>query len=190
MVRARHRSELPRSKRYRAALVGATGQDGTFVVKGIAEHTYPTEGCVAAADRELYGSDALAVKAEYLPEDLDLVVRQDVGTSPLYLAASKRWSACMSRVMSPPPAEPYALPGEARERHGSVPTLGHRYERRIAARDVRCQYLSGFIETAVALRHSYALRVAQPYREALATVLMVTHRAMARAQRTIVRSSA
>ncbi|MGN6276682.1 MAG: hypothetical protein ACTHNP_12250 [Solirubrobacterales bacterium] len=181
---AGRRPPSSKSRRYSAALVGPKGQDGTYLVKGIAEHTYPTEGCVAEADRDLYGSDARAIRAEYLPEDLDLVVRQEVGRNPLYLAASKRWSACMAKVMSPPPVEPYALPGElpGRETGGSEQMQTHAYERTIAVRDARCQYRSGFIKVAVELRRHYALLVAQPYREALATVLAATHRAVERAE--------
>lgn len=169
-----HQAGSSRSRRYAVALMGSRGLNGTYLVKGIAEHTYPTEGCVAEADRNLYGSDALAIRAEYLPEDLDLVVRQRVGLNPRYLAASRRWSECMARRVRSASTEPYAFPGEL---HATP-----EHEVGIAAQDVRCQYRSGFIETAVRLKHRYALRVAQPYREALTTVLAATHRAISRAR--------
>lgn len=176
----------PLDRHFWAALLGPQGLNGTFVVKGIAKHSYPTEGCIAEADNQLFGSGALAMRAEYLPEDLDLAVGHDVEANPRYLAALRRWSSCMAAV-SPPAGGPYALAGELFTHHerGRGRRRGRAYERTVAVRDIRCQYSSGFINTAVALKRRDALRAAAPYQRALATVLATRRHAAAIAKRLV-----
>lgn len=174
----------PADRHFWAALLGPQGLNGTFVVKGIAKHSYPTEGCIAEADNQLFGSGALAMRAEYLPEDLNLAVGHDVEANPRYLAALRRWSSCMAAV-SPPAGGPYALAGELFTRHERGRGRRRAYERMVAVRDVRCQYSSGFITTAVALKRRDVLRVAAPYQRVLATVLATRRHAAVIAKRLV-----
>jgi hypothetical protein len=169
----------PSDRRYWRDLLGPRRQNGTFVVNGIARHTYTTSGCIAEATRRLYGSPARAIRAEYLPEDLNLVVEQKVRDDPRYRAASARWSVCMQSVWPDPPTEPYEFP--------SVVLASQRARVRsenqmLAAADVRCQYRSGYIRTAVMLKRRYAVVVSRPYRQALTAVLATLHHAIQRAR--------
>jgi hypothetical protein len=166
---------------YRIALEGPNGQDGRFVVSGIAEHTYTTQGCVAEAGAVLFGSQLMSVEATYLPEDLNLAVTRRLYATAAFARAAHQWSECMFAATGRTPAEPYNVPAEylGNEINGSGPVSAaeRAYEVKIAVNDTRCQYHSGFAETSLALRRSFAARVSLPYTSALRMVLKARKKA-------------
>ncbi len=165
---------------YTAALEGPSGQNGTFTVPGIARHGYPTKGCVANAASTLYGNALLWVEATYLPEDLNLVVTQNVHTNPEFISASKRWASCFAKatarqVQSPDLVVTSLVRPPAGQRPVAPP---HAVESALAVADTHCQYSSGFVQRSVALRRKYATEQAGPYEGLLLT--LVEARSLAR----------
>ncbi len=176
VIRQSASAQQPNEKAFLTALLGADGHDGSFKVAGIAEHTYPTQGCVATADRTLYGSPTLAMEAVYLPEDLDLEVGHDVYSDHAYRDATRRWSTCFMARTARKTNEPYAVAGELWDyaQKAAMPAPAMRaYERSVAVADVECQYNVGFISTAVRLRRQYATTVARDYAGLLTTLVGV-----------------
>lgn len=178
---------------YRIALEGPNGQDGRFIVSGIAEHTYTTQGCVAEAGAALFGSQPLSVKATYLAEDLNLAVTRHLYATAAFAHAARRWSECMFAATGRAPAEPYNVPAEylGNEINGAGPVSASEraYEVKIAVDDTRCQYHSGFAERSLALRRSFAAQVALPYTSMLETVLKARKQAGITARRILTRRS-
>jgi hypothetical protein len=176
----------PHEKAYEVALNGPKGQNGSFTVAGIAQHTYTTEGCLANAYKTLYGSPLLAVEASYLPEDLNLVVTHDLYSNPSYVDAARQWSDCMARNTSHRPSDPYKIGSEllAGEEGGTGPvTAAERaYEVKVALADTRCQYSSGFLKTSVALRRRFATQLSGPYEGLLLTLVEARARASRKAE--------
>lgn len=165
---------------YATALEGPSGQNGTFTVPGIARHGYPSKGCVASAAAALYGSALLWVEATYLPEDLNLVVTQDVHTNPAFISASKRWANCFAQATTRQVQTPdLVVTSLVRPPAGQRPVAPpHAVESTLAVADTRCQYSSGFVQTSVALRRKYADEQAGPYEGLLLT--LVEARSLAR----------
>jgi hypothetical protein len=178
--------QSPREKAYQAALQGPKGENGTFTVAGIAQHTYDTEGCGAEAQRILYGSPLLSVEAGYLPEDLNLAVTHDLLADSSFIDATRRWSACLAQATGRQAREPYNVSNEllASEENGSGPvTPAQRsYEVKVAVADTRCQYNSGFVQTSVALRRKFASQLSGPYEGLLLTLVEARARASRKAE--------
>lgn len=176
----------PRQKASEAALAGPKGQNRTFTVAGIAQHTYSSEGCGAEAYGTLYGSPLLAVEAGYLPEDLNLVVTHDVHSDPSFLAASRRWSSCMEEATGGRAREPYNVANELLSHEesatGPVGAAERAREVKVATADVRCQYSSGLVRTSVALRRKFAAHLAGSYEGLLVSILEARARASHKAQ--------
>lgn len=180
----------PTQTAYRTALVGPGGSTATFTVAGIAQHTYPTKGCGADAYAALYGSPLLAIEANYLPEDLNLAVTHNVDVNPAFIAATKRWSACMATATGQTVSEPYNVPNEllAAEESGSSPLTPRQraQEEKVAVADARCQYHSRLVQTSVELRRRFATQLSGPYEGLLLTIIEARSRASRKAQAVLV----
>ncbi|MHB1834342.1 MAG: hypothetical protein ACYCXW_05195 [Solirubrobacteraceae bacterium] len=176
----------PRERAYRAALEGPKGQKGHFTVAGIAQVGFTTEGCGAESFRALYGSPLLAVQADYLPEDLNLVVTHDVRSDPSFIAASRRWSGCMEKATGARATEPDNVPNQLLASEvratGPVSAAERAQEVKVAIADAHCQYSSGLAQTSVALRRRFAAHLAGPYEGLLVSILQARARASRKAQ--------
>ena len=170
---------------YTVALTGH-GVNRIFTVPGIAQHTYPTEGCSAKGLGQLYGSPLLAVQATYLPEDLNLAVTHQVLVQPEFHEAAARWSACLAKGTGLRARSPYEVTDSLLtgiESHSGPATPAERaFESRVAVADTRCQYSTGLVRTAAALRRHFAESLSGPYEGLLVTLLEVRARASRNAE--------
>lgn len=175
---------------YLTALEGADGQDRTFTVAGVAEHTYTSSGCVGSAERDLFGSAELSVEASYLPEDLDLEVERQTKRSPIYMAAAERYLSCLRSITGQSVSEPNNVPNELLkpETSGAGPMTAEeiRLERMVAGLDVRCMYSSGYVQAIVQLTNKYASLFSAPYEKLLLAIIKARARAAVRARAVLV----
>ncbi|MGQ4387744.1 hypothetical protein, partial [Streptomyces sp. SAS_270] len=68
--------------------------------------TAHTDGCLAAAQRELYGDQRRWFRAQVVVNNLRAEARQRMGRDPDYRAATARWIRCATPAHGPRPSRP------------------------------------------------------------------------------------
>jgi hypothetical protein len=140
-----------------------------------------SRGCIAEAQREVYGDLAGWFQASTVTNNLAGTRAGLVTQDPQFLGALRRWSRCMHAG-----GYPYANPGEAR---AAVPTVKRRRTRkleiRVAVAEATCAVRTGLAATARRLDRHYAAVVRKQYRSDVVTKRRMELAALPRARAVI-----
>ncbi|TXS35326.1 hypothetical protein EAO77_37040 [Streptomyces sp. t39] len=173
-------ASLPPDRRARALVVSNGPSPGGLSVRlpGGGELRRSDRGCVAEAERRLYGDHGAWFRASARVEALDRIRRSRVVADPAYAEPLRAWSLCMRRA-----GHPYATPAAARAAAaGPKRALPRDREIALALAEAACAESSGLGATARRLdaRHGAALRDA--YRADVGTRDRLRAKALIRAR--------
>jgi hypothetical protein len=164
-------------RRYRLALDGPPGQRVTMKLPGSVLTSAPTGGCLAAAQRRLYGSVAGALRATSGSSLLDDQFYQAVTSDPLFTRTVARWSSCMAR-RGLKYRTPTGLWDSLADRIDRRPTpAAHDLEIRLAVADYRCSAAVRLIATARRVEHRHAQYGSRSLAQHLALITRIDARA-------------
>ncbi|MGP4002725.1 hypothetical protein [Streptomyces sp. 8N706] len=117
-----------------------------------------SDGCLAAAQRTLYGDQERWFRAEVAVNNLGAETHQRVTADSEFRAVLARWSDCVA------PVEPAEDPGELRrtwQRRARelAPEAAERLQRRFATAEARCVVATGLARTGVRLERRHTAEV-------------------------------
>jgi hypothetical protein len=179
-----------RRARYASALFGSPAQHKTVHTPTGGTYTYPTGGCVAAAQTELYGSPDAAVLVTTMREDLLTSVVQATERDPRIVAKQRDWSRCVSRATGESFSQPHDIVKRLRAAYdasGATPAV-HRREIAYAVADTRCTFRTGLAGLYAQVLRERADALAGPTRRLLLQSLETERRATAKAERIVAAS--
>ncbi|AQS66719.1 hypothetical protein B1H29_07045 [Streptomyces pactum] len=183
---ARHLAKLSTDRRsaWREALVGTDDQQVTLTARGAPSVRINTDGCVYLARRDVYGPgweqgglDVAGVSAE---------VVSAVTTDPEFLAAQRKWAACMrdrgERVGTLQQARGVIQQAvlEAEDARSALVRAGRR-EQRLARRDATCQSRSDLAEVTRTVQRRVQDGLPHSSRQRAAELKELRERALRRA---------
>lgn len=179
--------EEPREPAWQQALTGTPKHRVTMRLPDGVSLEYATDGCVARARAETYGSEWNTVE----PYTVGLANRviAAVEANPGYRAAIRRWSSCMTRaghraanLQAPRTALNSRLPKAAKS-PAALRTLG-RDEIRLANADARCQVETGLAGAVEVVQQTVEQRLlTADDRRTIARYTTDKHKALAAADR-------
>lgn len=132
-----------RQAAYAAAMFGAMSNQVSVTVPNGEVVAQNADGCLAAAERRLYGDFARWFRAQTITGNLEPAIEPKVFADPRYLAAQRAWSACV-RAQGYPAASPADLQSQA-----AAAATGA--ERKIATVDATCNVRTRLAATGRAL---------------------------------------
>ncbi|MFE7382475.1 hypothetical protein ACFU9F_19130 [Streptomyces zhihengii] len=173
-------ASLPPDRRARALVVsnGPSPQGLSVRLPGGGELRRSDRGCVAEAERDLYGDHGAWFRASARVDALDRIRRGRVAAEPTYGAGLRAWSRCMRKA-----GHSYTTPVAARAAAtGPKHPLPRDREVALALAEAACAASSGLGATARRLdaRHGAALRA--EYRADVDTRDRLRARALTRAR--------
>ncbi len=144
---------------YRAALSGNPSQQAEArPAGGGPAYTYnaSTSGCNQQAERELYGSIAVAQSVTQTPQSIrqELIIKTQ--SDPAVETKVRAWSQCVRSATGLSYPNPDAIPGDFQKRYqasGATAAI-HRLEIHVAVSDAKCGFSTGLVHTyAATFRH-------------------------------------
>jgi len=142
-------------------------------------------GCVAEADKRLYGDVPGWFRAEKTVQNLQPLYVPQVMADPQFTTALAAWARCMDRA-----GHPYQDPGAARQSvreqaSGTGSDTAFAAERRLAVADATCTRHTKLRSIGKQLETHYLNKLRDRYGEALDTHARLQHQALARAKKII-----
>ncbi|MFD1656742.1 hypothetical protein ACFSL4_00455 [Streptomyces caeni] len=101
--------------------------------------TAHTDGCLAAAQRELYGDQRRWFRTRVVVDNLRAEAQQRMRNDPDYRAATARWARCSAPARGPRPRRPDPVVAERCARRSGLAALRARLEPALLAR-VRAEH--------------------------------------------------
>ena len=171
--------------RYSRALFGPESRQKTLHLPFGATYTFPTSGCIAKGQAELYGSAEAAQYVVVLPQSLLAQVSSATLLDRAVVAKSRNWSRCVSKAT----AESFKTPHDIIERlqreyatQGPTQAVRNR-EIAYAVADTRCQFRTGLATVYAKVFRREADQLAGRTRRLLLQTLEAEQQATARAER-------
>ena len=180
---SRHR-DTPRAARERRRLGRVLAGDLRDVVSVRLPTGYVVamspDGCIARAQRRLYGDHARWFRANAIVSNLDALTQRRVTQQPAFRARERAWTACIARA-----GYRTASPHELRERFGErashmKPQARAALERRMASADARCVRATGLAATGKRLERGIGAAVTRELAPAIAVQRRMARAALAR----------
>jgi hypothetical protein len=171
--------------RYARALFGSQTKMKTIHTPTGGTYTYPTSGCVARGQAQLYGSVDAAQNVLTLPGYLLAKLGQETAADPAVVAKNDDWSRCVSRATGVSFKTPHDIIERLQREYtaqGATQTV-RRQEITYAVADTRCQFRTGLAAVYAKVFRRRADQLAGPTRRLLLQTFEVEHQATARAQR-------
>ncbi|KAA6212260.1 hypothetical protein CP973_22745 [Streptomyces albofaciens JCM 4342] len=147
--------------------------------------TASTQGCLAHAQRALYGDLGAWFRAKVITMNLQPLYVAQVRADPRYAAAVRQWSACMRTQ-----GHPYATPAASRKaavtstRRLPVAQADAR-QARIAVAEAHCATTTSLSRTVRDLDRHYSDQVRVRYRKEITVRHTLQHAALATARRLV-----
>jgi hypothetical protein len=170
--------------RYQRALFGSQTKMKTIHTPTGGTLTYPTTGCVAKGQAQLYGSVDAAQNVLTLPGYLLAKLGQDTAADSAVVAKNDDWARCVSRATG----VSFKTPQDIIERlqreytaRGASQAVRNQ-EISYAVADTRCQFRTGLASVYGKVFRRRADQLAGSTRRLLLQTLEVEHRATAHAQ--------
>lgn len=169
----------------RAALIGATAEGLSVKVPNGMTITASTKGCIADAERTLYGDLPDWFRVKVITMNLrplrEVRVRQD----RRYTRAVRQWAACMRTA-----GHPYKSPEESRQavvrrREGLSVAEADTTETALAVVEATCATGTPLARVSHALDRSYSRKVRARYRQELDERWRLENAALSQARRTV-----
>jgi hypothetical protein len=173
--------------RYQRALFGPSTKMKTIHTPTGGTYTYPTSGCVAKGQVQLYGSVDAAQNVLTLPGYLLAKLGQETVADPAVVAKNDDWSRCVSRATGVSFKTPHDIIERLQREYtaqGATQAVRSR-EIAYAVADTRCQFRTGLAAVYAKVLRRRANQLAGPTRRLLLQTFEVEHQATARAQRTL-----
>jgi hypothetical protein len=177
-----HGLPADQERRYSTTLNGSLARDrqinvrvagGTVIGRG-------TDGCVADAERSLYGDLAAWSAASVQVDDLTSRIPPRVLTDRRYLRAQSAWAGCMRAA-----GQPYRSPGDIRQKLGALaatPAAEHAAETRVAVAEAGCAQRTNLGRVAAAVDRELRDALAPADRAAVQAYRQLQRAALPRAQ--------
>ncbi|WP_307544329.1 hypothetical protein [Streptomyces sp. V3I8] len=142
-------------------------------------------GCVAEAEKKLYGDTRAWFRADKISMNLQQLYVSDVMRDKQFTTALNAWSRCMRRV-----GHPYGNPGEARQAAkgqsvNSASAKTFAAERRLAVADATCARDASLRSIGTNRETHYLNKLRDKYGEAIDTSRRIQREALTRAQRIV-----
>ncbi|MCW2904637.1 MAG: hypothetical protein JWO67_6902 [Streptosporangiaceae bacterium] len=139
----------------------------------------PSEGCLADAHRQIFGSTERRVKSESFAGNLPAQARQRANADPRLRNLNSLWSACMTKQGHAGLAEPAAASSKAAGlyRNGDRQT-----EIKIAVADAKCEQQINYAPQRKRLEDLYYTAALRHYEPEVAAVHETNKEALARAR--------
>jgi hypothetical protein len=172
---------------YSRALFGRQARSKTIRLPNGATLTYPTEGCVAESQTQLYGSSGAAQRTLALPQALLEQVVAATNSDPAVTAKNSDWSKCVSAATGRSFATPDKIvAGLQREydAHGASQAVRRR-EIAYSVADTRCTFRTGLAPAYASAFRRQADKVVGPTRRLLQQTLEIVRTATVRAERVV-----
>jgi hypothetical protein len=170
--------------RYQRALFGSQTKMKTIHTPTGGTYTYPTTGCVAKGQAQLYGSVDAAQNVLTLPGYLLAKLGQDTVADSAVVAKTDDWARCVSRATG----VSFKTPQDIIERlqreytaQGATQAVRNQ-EISYAVADTRCQFRTGLAAAYAKVFRRRADQLAGSTRRLLLQTFEVEHKATARAQ--------
>ena len=144
----------PRRQEYLATLNGARGRRVSVRLATGHRVSASTQGCLATAQRELYGAQRRWFAVKVVAGNLRSLVEQRVLADRRYRAALPAWSSCVEHATGQHHLDPAALRRTAAGHH--APTAG---AHGTAVVEADCARSSGLAATAAALESTHTAAV-------------------------------
>lgn len=177
--------------RYSRALFGSQTKMKTIHTPTGGTYTYPTTGCVARGQAQLYGSVDAAQNVLTLPGYLLAKLGQDTVADSAVVAKTDDWARCVSRATG----ASFKTPQDIIERlqreytaQGATQAVRNQ-EISYAVADTRCQFRTGLAAAYAKVFRRRADQLAGPTRRLLLQTFEVEHRATTRAQQILASAS-
>jgi hypothetical protein len=170
--------------RYSGALFGSQTKMKTIHTPTGGTYTYPTTGCVARGQAELYGSVDAAQNVLTLPGYLLAKLGQDTVADPAVVAKDDDWSRCVSRATGVSFKSPHDIIQRLQREYAAqgATQVVRSQEISYAVADTRCQFRTGLAAVYAKVFRRRADQLAGPTRRLLLQTFEVEHQATARAQ--------
>ncbi len=141
---------------YAAAMFGSTSDQVSVTVPNGDVIVQNADGCLAEAERRLYGDFARWFRAQTITGNLEPAIEPKVFADPRYLTAQRAWSACVR-------AQGYLASSPA-DLESQAAAAGAEAERKIATVDATCDVRTGLAATGRALDAELGAPVRAKYR--------------------------
>ncbi|MBS2962961.1 hypothetical protein KGA66_07895 [Actinocrinis puniceicyclus] len=172
---ARYVQRLTSGRRtaYVAAMFGSKSNQVSVTVPNGDVVVQNTDGCLAAAERRLYGDFVRWFRDQTIAGNLEPAIEPKVFADPRYLAAQRAWSACV-RTRGYPAAGPADLESQAA-------AAGPEAARKIATIDATCDIRTKLAATGRALDIELGAPVRAEYRSVIDDYAALQRAALPRA---------
>jgi hypothetical protein len=177
--------------RYQRALFGSQTKMKTIHTPTGGTYTYPTSGCVAHGQAQLYGSVDAAQNVLTLPGYLLAKLGQDTAADSAVVAKNDDWSHCVSRATGVSFGSPHDIIQRLQREYtaqGATQAVRNQ-EISYAVADTRCQFRTGLAAVYGKVFRRRADQLAGSTRRLLLQSFEVEHRATARAQQILASAS-
>ncbi|MFD3518462.1 hypothetical protein [Streptomyces sp. NPDC058657] len=166
------------------ALMGASAEGLSVKVPNGMTITASTEGCIADAERNLYGDLSNWFRVKVITMNLRPVREERVRQDRRYAAAVRQWATCMRAA-----GRPYKNPDEARQevvryRERLPVAKADVAETALAVAEATCVTSTRLAGVIRALDHSYSRQIRARYRQELDERWRLENAALSRARRT------
>ncbi|WP_371643112.1 hypothetical protein [Streptomyces mirabilis] len=158
-----HSASAPQDRRLQSALFGHGHPELSVTVATGYTVTAHTDGCLAAAERDLYGDQRLWFRTRVVVNNLRAEAQQRMKRDPDYRAATARWTRCVTPAHGARPDRPDPAVSTRCARESSLTRLRARLEPALLAR-VRAER-HGQLTTYRQLRTRALRRAADLYAE-------------------------
>ncbi|MEU1033947.1 hypothetical protein ABZ402_35560 [Streptomyces mirabilis] len=101
-----HSASAPQDRRLQGALFGRGHPELSVTLATGYTVTAHTDGCLAAAERDLYGDQRLWFRTRVVVNNLRAEVQQRMKRDPDYRAATARWTRCVTPAHEARPGRP------------------------------------------------------------------------------------
>ncbi|MBB4687114.1 hypothetical protein [Amycolatopsis jiangsuensis] len=187
----RYLDSLSEERRAAAAVaLGGTGSSSVeAVVPGGATIGQSDTGCLAEAQRTLYGDFDAWVRASVVTGNLSSLYQPKVTSDPRFRRAVTAWSGCMHSA-----GLPYASPQQIQRQlpeltDGQNPAQAHRTEVELAVAEAGCALATPLSKVARDLDRQYGDEVRRQYRSEVETTERLRRDALNRAEELLARNS-
>ncbi|MFF7925346.1 hypothetical protein ACFZDP_29895 [Streptomyces mirabilis] len=158
-----HRASAPQDRRLQSALFGRGDPELSVTLATGYTVTAHTDGCLAAAERDLYGDQRLWFRTRVVVNNLRAEAQQRMKRDPDYRAATARWTRCVTPAHGARPDRPDPAVSTRCARESGLTRLRARLEPALLAR-VRAER-HGQLTTYRQLRTRALRRAADLYAE-------------------------
>ena len=170
--------------RYSRAMFGPQSARQTIREPGGGSLSFPTKGCVAEGQKQLYGSPLAAQEVLVFPGDWLAQLGTKTTSDPAVAAKGKPWSRCISAATGIDFATPDQIVQRLKRDYatqGGTKAM-HRREIAYAVADARCQFRIGLATVYATTLRRYADQLSGRTRDLLTRLLQVEHAATQQAK--------